>query len=67
MRKKIPLGRRRRQPIIVTEFAVEVRDDHVDWGGADEFLAWLLRQRPEGGFARHARALNRLGRALRRR
>lgn len=41
--------------ILLTEFVVAVYPDRVDWDQLDRFLLALLRQRPEGGYARAVR------------
>lgn len=50
----------RRRNVTVTEFAVEVKADHIEWDGMDAFLLWFLRSKPEGGFLPHAQAISRL-------
>jgi hypothetical protein len=45
--------------VVVTEFAVRVYADRIDWDGLDAFLWWLIHRRPREGFLTDARTIKR--------
>ena len=48
--------------VLLTEFTVQVyTNGKVDWGGADEFLLWLIRHRPKDGFLPYVRRFQKFG------
>lgn len=47
----------RRKLLILAEFVVTVREDRIDWGGAESFLWRLLNVKPVGGFLPQLRAI----------
>ena len=50
----------RKRNILLTEFTVQVyTNGKVDWGGADEFLLWLIRRKPKDGFLPYVRKIGR--------
>lgn len=52
----------RKHNILLTEFTVQVyTNGKVDWGGADEFLLWLIRRKSRDGFLPHVRRLQKFG------
>jgi len=38
-------------PLLITEFIVEVYENEIRWGGLDRFLWWMLHHRPGEKFA----------------
>ena len=36
----------KRDPLLITEFVVEVYENEIRWGGLDRFLWWLLHRKP---------------------
>lgn len=57
MQKK--LRSRRPRDVVVSEFAVRVYGDRIEWDGLDVFLWWLAHRRTGAGFLARARTINR--------
>lgn len=52
----------RKRSVILTEFAVVVYSNgKVDWGGADEFILWLIRHKSKDGFLPYVRRFQKFG------
>lgn len=52
--------------ILVCEFIVLVYADHIDWGGVDSLVWWMMRRRLDEKFKPYARTINKLYSASRR-
>ena len=49
----------KRDPLLITEFVVEVYENEIRWGGLDRFLWWMLHHKPGEKFA--PSTINRFG------